>query len=133
MFRTILHVQPRQSSYRLQHNIPSSSTSSCLLLPARHFSHQSTLRTVQNEKATQQTSSHPSQPKQNPSNPSSDTKATLVNFKDLGATRTVKIVVIIALCIMGTAETIFWAQVLWRKFFGGGEQKEEIERAVEVK
>ncbi len=51
-------------------------------------------------------------------------KASL-SFKELGATRTVKIVAIIALCIIGTAETVFWVQVGWRKFFGGGTTAEE--------
>ncbi|KAF2490076.1 hypothetical protein BU16DRAFT_531416 [Lophium mytilinum] len=38
------------------------------------------------------------------------------SLKELGANRTVRIVVIIALTIAGTAESIFWAKVLWAKF-----------------
>lgn len=47
-----------------------------------------------------------------------------MSLKELGANRTVKIVVIIALTIGGTAETIFWAKMLWAKF-GPGEKEEE--------
>lgn len=35
---------------------------------------------------------------------------------ELGANRTVKIVVIMALMIAGTAESIFWGKLLWAKF-----------------
>jgi hypothetical protein len=38
------------------------------------------------------------------------------SFADLGATRTVKITVLVALSIFGTLETIFWAKALWRYF-----------------
>jgi hypothetical protein len=38
------------------------------------------------------------------------------NWKELGGSRTVKIVVITALTIAGTVETIFWTKVLWAKF-----------------
>jgi hypothetical protein len=38
------------------------------------------------------------------------------SFKDLGANRTVKIVVITVLMIFGTLESIFWVKVLWAKF-----------------
>jgi hypothetical protein len=36
-----------------------------------------------------------------------------LSFKELGANRIVKIVVIIALSIAATAEIVFWAKVLW--------------------
>ncbi|KAF2806447.1 uncharacterized protein BDZ99DRAFT_466021 [Mytilinidion resinicola] len=45
------------------------------------------------------------------------------SLKELGATRTVKIVVIIALTIAGTAESIFWAKVLWAKFAPSSEDE----------
>ena len=48
-------------------------------------------------------------------------------FSELGASRTVKIVVIIALTIGGTMETIFWTKVIWEKYFGGAEGKGEGE------
>ncbi|KAK6520264.1 hypothetical protein TWF506_000542 [Arthrobotrys conoides] len=40
-----------------------------------------------------------------------------ISWKDLGASRTVKVVVIVALSIVGTMETIFYVKVLMRKFF----------------
>ncbi|KAH8587456.1 hypothetical protein B0O99DRAFT_481996, partial [Bisporella sp. PMI_857] len=51
-------------------------------------------------------------------------------FSELGATKTVKVVVIICLCIAGTMETIFWTRVLWEKFGpakgeGGGASNDE--------
>ena len=50
-----------------------------------------------------------SQPNQNPSFQSA-------SFKDLGATRTVKIVVLVCLGVLGTLETIFWTKAVWRYF-----------------
>lgn len=38
------------------------------------------------------------------------------NFKDLGATRTVKIIVISFLSVIATLETITWTKLLWAKF-----------------
>ncbi|KAF3315628.1 hypothetical protein TWF173_003208 [Orbilia oligospora] len=55
-----------------------------------------------------------------------------ISWKDLGASRTVKIVVIIALSIVGTMETIFYAKLFMRKFFPGEEKPvEDGESAVE--
>ncbi|KAE8440700.1 hypothetical protein EG329_006786 [Mollisiaceae sp. DMI_Dod_QoI] len=48
-------------------------------------------------------------PSKNPSIPSA-------SFKDLGASRTVKIVVVTFLAIAGTMETIAWTKFLWMKF-----------------
>src|SRR4051794_9505753 len=39
------------------------------------------------------------------------------SFKELGASRTVKYVVIVALTIGGTMESIFWIQMIRAKFF----------------
>lgn len=68
-------------------------------------------------------------PSKNPSYPG-------FNFKELGASRTVKVVVIVALSIGGMMESIFWAQVLWAKFgpekipktLRDGESEKESER-----
>lgn len=38
------------------------------------------------------------------------------SFGELGASKTVKIVVIVVLSIFGTMESIFWIKVLWAKF-----------------
>ncbi|CZR69993.1 uncharacterized protein PAC_19894 [Phialocephala subalpina] len=38
------------------------------------------------------------------------------SFKDLGASRTVKIVVFSFLAVAGTLETITWSKLLWAKF-----------------
>ncbi|KAJ8058193.1 hypothetical protein OCU04_012392 [Sclerotinia nivalis] len=49
-----------------------------------------------------------------------------INFKDLGATKTVKWVVVVAISIAGTMETIFWTKVLMAKLgWGEGEKMEE--------
>ncbi|KAK6496652.1 hypothetical protein TWF481_001642 [Arthrobotrys musiformis] len=40
-----------------------------------------------------------------------------INWRDLGASRTVKIVVIVALSIVGTMETIFYVKLFMRRFF----------------
>jgi hypothetical protein len=37
------------------------------------------------------------------------------SFKDLGASRTVKIVVIAGMSVIGTIESIFWIKVIWAK------------------
>jgi len=132
MFRSILIVQPRQTSQRLRHELKSSNVLPSCLPSARHFSRQHILETKPNESAQQQSSSQPSKPQQHAPNPGSDMKATL-SFKELGATRTVKIVVIVAICILGTAETIFWVQVGWRKFFGGTKEDEQEAEIVEEK
>lgn len=47
-----------------------------------------------------------------------------ITLKDLGANRTVRIVVLVALSIFGTMETIFWAKVIWAKFFQKAESEE---------
>src|SRR6201746_620333 len=39
-----------------------------------------------------------------------------ISFSALGASRPVKVVVIAALAIVGTMESIFWMRVLWEKF-----------------
>lgn len=62
-----------------------------------------------------------SQPKR--PNPLQNQEIPIARFSELGASRTVKVVVIIALTIGGTLETIFWSKVLWRKFVGGGEEE----------
>ncbi|KAK0099469.1 hypothetical protein ONS96_008306 [Cadophora gregata f. sp. sojae] len=46
------------------------------------------------------------------------------SFKELGATRTVEVVVYIAIGIMGTVETFTWSKFLWAKF---GPKDVEIE------
>ncbi|EPS41685.1 hypothetical protein H072_4396 [Dactylellina haptotyla CBS 200.50] len=48
-----------------------------------------------------------------------------ISWKDLGASRTVKIVVIVALSIVGTMETIFYFKMFMRKFFP--DKEEEVE------
>ncbi|KAH6712605.1 hypothetical protein DL95DRAFT_395463 [Leptodontidium sp. 2 PMI_412] len=60
---------------------------------------------------TQNPSPSPSKPSP-PPNPSFGA----ASFKELGATRTVKIVVYIAIGIMGTVETFTWSRFLWAKF-----------------
>ncbi|KAF4550623.1 Hypothetical protein D9617_16g014110 [Elsinoe fawcettii] len=50
------------------------------------------------------------------------------NFKDLGANRTVKIVVIVALTIAGTAETVTWVRLIGRWWRGRQEKANEEER-----
>ncbi|KAK6539478.1 hypothetical protein TWF694_009701 [Orbilia ellipsospora] len=47
-----------------------------------------------------------------------------INWRDLGANRTVKIVVIVALSIIGTMESIFYVKLFMRKFFPGKEGEE---------
>ncbi|CAD6447244.1 67fcacfb-ca97-4c64-a1ca-a8ff03ca7678 [Sclerotinia trifoliorum] len=50
------------------------------------------------------------------------------NFQDLGATKMVKWVVVVALSIAGTMKTIFWTKVLMAKLgWGKGERTEELE------
>lgn len=39
-----------------------------------------------------------------------------IGLTELGATRTVKITVLVFIGILGTVETVFWAQTLWRYF-----------------
>jgi len=60
-------------------------------------------------------------PKVNPGNPSLGG----ASFRDLGATRAVKIVVITMLCVAGTVETVFWVKVLMRRFGWDDEGKDK--------
>lgn len=55
-----------------------------------------------------------------------------MSFSDLGASRPVKVVVIVALAIVGTMESIFWMRVLWEKF-GPAPKEEQKESSVESK
>ncbi|KAK6522609.1 hypothetical protein TWF281_002047 [Arthrobotrys megalospora] len=48
-----------------------------------------------------------------------------INWKDLGASRTVKIVVIIALSVVGTMESIFYFKLFMRRFFPDEEKPTE--------
>ena len=70
-------------------------------------------------------SGHQKQPNQSQSSAGSDLLSTI-----RGASRTTKIIVIVALSIVGTAETIFWAKVLWRKFFAIDEPESQSEETV---
>ncbi|KAK6344945.1 hypothetical protein TWF718_006895 [Orbilia javanica] len=55
-----------------------------------------------------------------------------VNWKDLGASRTVKIVVIVALSIVGTMETIFYVKLFMKRFFPDEEESvDESQSAIE--
>ena len=93
-------------------------------LSRRHFS-KSPLHTQQQ----QQQSSKPANSNPHPPNSGSDLNPSL-NLEELwgGASRTTKVIFIVALCICGTAETIFWIKVGWHKFFGG---KTEVEQGSE--
>ena len=53
-------------------------------------------------------------------------KASL-DWKQLGANRSAKIVIIVALCILGTMETVFWCKVVYRKFYGVEGLEEGVE------
>lgn len=57
---------------------------------------------------------------QKPDKPASDSPRNpslkAVSFKDLGASCTVKVVVIVCLSIIGTMESITWGSLLWAKF-----------------
>lgn len=72
-------------------------------------------------RATFSTSTDSKTQKAPPHKPASSTHASgnpsypTLSFKDLGASRTVKIVVIAGLSVIGTIESIFWAKVIWAK------------------
>lgn len=46
-----------------------------------------------------------------------------ISFKDLGMTSTVKIVVYGAVGILGTMESIFYGQMIWRWYKGEGDEE----------
>ncbi|KAF7951275.1 hypothetical protein EAE96_006598 [Botrytis aclada] len=48
-----------------------------------------------------------------------------IDFKDLGATKTVKWVVIVAISVAATVETIFWTKMLVARLGRDGGKKEE--------
>lgn len=88
----------------------------------------------QQTSTTFHTSSHrllPSPASKEPLRPASETPQSSsipsASFKDLGATKTVKIVVIVFLSICGTLETIGWYKFLMAKYYGSGAEdgKEE--------
>jgi hypothetical protein len=60
------------------------------------------------QKAASERKSPITPPPANPSYPA-------FSFRDLGANRTVKIIVIGCLAVVGTMESLFWAKVLWAK------------------
>ena len=47
------------------------------------------------------------------------------SLRELGANRTVKIVVVGCISVLATIESIFWAKVAWAKFGPEKEKKEE--------
>lgn len=53
------------------------------------------------------------------------------SFKDLGANRTVKVVVISVLMVFGTLESIFWIKFLWAKFGPSPTGEEEVGKSIE--
>lgn len=67
-----------------------------------------------------------SYPKQSP-RPADRETMKAAKFSELGATRTVKIVVIVVVSILGTMETIFYAKLGWRWWKG-----ESVEERPEV-
>ncbi|KAF3920048.1 hypothetical protein ABW21_db0207655 [Orbilia brochopaga] len=48
-----------------------------------------------------------------------------ISWKELGASKPIKIVLIIALSIVGTMETIFYVKLFMRRFFPSKEAEEE--------
>lgn len=46
------------------------------------------------------------------------------SFKDLGASRTVKVVVYVSLGVIATVESVAWGRFLWGRF-GAGRKGEE--------
>ncbi len=66
---------------------------------------------------------------QKPDRPASDLPSKpsfpAASFKDLGASRTVKVVVIVCLWIIGTMESITWGRLLWAKFSPSVEEGKE--------
>jgi len=118
MFRNCLVVYPRHASQRLPHKLKP-------LLLARHFAQQPVLRAV-NHETPQRTEATSSKPKQDHPDSGSSLLETI-----RAAPRPVKIVVILAFCVLSTAETIFWVQVGYRKFFGGGEKDAQEMNAVQ--
>jgi len=123
MFRKILLAQPRHATRRLGHELHSSNVPSASFLPARHFSRQSILRAP--AETHQQDPSHAHKAKHHPPDSGSTLIATIK-----AAPRPVKVVIIIAFCILSTAETIFWVQVGWRKFFGGNAKDQQEVKVV---
>ncbi|KAM3075797.1 hypothetical protein ACMFMG_007924 [Clarireedia jacksonii] len=67
------------------------------------------------------------QPKSKPKSSENPGPMPTAGFKDLGATRTVKIVVITCLSIAGTMESIFWFKMLWAKYGPVGDVEAGIE------
>lgn len=56
-----------------------------------------------------------------------------IDFKNLGATKTVKWVVIVAISVVATMETIFWTKMLMAKLGWGEEGEGEGEEEEEKK
>ncbi|TEY61535.1 hypothetical protein BOTCAL_0167g00100 [Botryotinia calthae] len=59
--------------------------------------------------------------------------STGIDFKNLGATKTVKWVVIVAISVVATMETMFWTKMLVAKLGWGKEGEEEEEEEEEKK
>lgn len=92
-----------------------------------HLSHPSRSISTHPQLRTQNFGPNSPKPPPPPPNPSFGA----ASFKELGATRTVKIVVYIAVAIIGTAETFTWSKFLWAKF-GPKKEDAEVEAGAEV-
>jgi hypothetical protein len=105
-----LHHQPTKTSARMQPPLLrlSPSLHHRLLQPASRPLHRHNLP----PRLKSQISPFSTQKPTPPPNPSFGS----ASFKDLGANRTVKIVVISFLSIMATVESIAWTKFLWGKF-----------------
>jgi hypothetical protein len=88
---------------------------------------QSSRSTLSSQRAAFSTSKNdkPQKTPPSPGNPSYP----VFSFEGLGANRTIKVVVIACLTVVGTMESIFWAKVLWAKISKSPEEKGEQEGA----
>lgn len=101
-----------------------------IILPRAAIRHVSVLRTRMQQTAhlSQRkllSSSAPyNSPKLAPEMPNQNPQLPPFRFKDLGASRTVKVVVITCISVLATLESYFWMRVIWEKF---GPAEEDIE------
>lgn len=118
--RSTRSIQQLSSRSSLTHRNPTPAPGPWSL-PVWQKANLSTGEGVKSQKAPPSNLNPKSSPSENPSYPA-------FSFEGLGANRTVKYVVIGALSVLGTIESIFWAKTLQAKFWPSTEEEDKPER-----
>ena len=104
-------------------SVPSRSSVLSSAPPAKCYSQMASLSTAKRDRTPNARLRKPAStvsPSQNPSNAA-------FSFESLGANRTIKVIIIGCLTVVGTIESLFWAKVLWAKISPSSVEKGDPE------